>query len=64
MEDYGAESFTERTDGTLLFSFGFTDCESIKTWVLSLGDGIELMEPCEVREELKKFGAKLIRKYS
>ncbi len=64
LEDFGADSIAEQADGTLLFSFGFTDLESIKSWVLSFGDGIELLEPFELREELKKFGAGLIEKYS
>lgn len=64
LEDYGAESFTEQADGTLLFSFEFKDYDSIKSWALSFGDGIELLKPCEIRRALKKFGIDLIKKYS
>lgn len=64
LEDYGANSIVEQADGTFLFSFGFTDFESIRSWVLSFGNGIELFEPCELREDLKKFGLELIEKYS
>lgn len=64
LEDFGPESFKEQTDGTLLFSFGFTEFSAIKSWVLSFGDGIELLEPCEIREDLKRFGKDLIEKYS
>lgn len=64
LEDFGPESFAEQTDGTLLFSFGFTNISAIKSWVLSFGDGIELLEPPEIRKALKKIGEELIEKYS
>lgn len=64
LEDYGAGSFTEQKDGTLLFSFGFTDKETMKSWILSFGEGIELLEPAELRDELRSFGEELQRKYS
>ncbi|AXQ79382.1 YafY family transcriptional regulator [Streptococcus chenjunshii] len=64
LDDYGAESIAEQADGTFLFSFGFTDFESIISWVLSFGKGIELLEPHELREGLKHFGEDLVKKYS
>lgn len=64
LEDFGADSFTEQEDGTLLFSFGFADPEYIKSWILSLREGIEVLEPAELREELRAFGEKLWKKYS
>lgn len=63
LEDFGADSFVEQPDGTLRFSFGFTDVESIKGWVLSYGDGMELLEPNEVREDLGQFGQRLAQRY-
>ena len=64
LEDYGPESFAEQQDGTLLFSFGFTDETAIMSWVLSFGSGIELLEPAEIRAKLRSFGEDLINKYS
>lgn len=64
LEEYGPDSFAEQPDGTLLFSFGFTNISSIKSWVLSFGDGIELLGPPEIRRALKKIGEELIEKYS
>lgn len=63
VEEYGLDSFTEQEDGTLLFSFGFTDCGSILRWILSFGSGAELLEPKELRKELFAFGQKLQGKY-
>lgn len=64
LEDYGEDSFQEQEDGTLLFSYGFTDIENIKSWILSFGEGIELLEPEGLRDELRLFGMQLIARYS
>ena len=64
VEEYGPDSFTTQADGKLLFSFGFTDCDSIAEWVLSFRSGIELLEPEAVREKLFAFGQELQEKYS
>lgn len=64
LEEYGEDSFATQKDGTLLFSFGFTDMNSIRSWALSFGAGIEPLEPPEIREELRSFGMKLSQKYS
>ena len=64
LEEYGTDSFREQEDGTLLFTFGFTDSTAIQTWVLSFGEGIEILEPVEIREKLKEFGKNLYTKYT
>lgn len=63
IDDYGYDSFIERDDGLLEFSFGFTDEEYLMSWVLSLKDGIELLEPVELRNKLLAFGQNLQKKY-
>lgn len=63
MEEYGVDSFVVQPDGKLLFSFGFTDADSIMSWILSFRDGIELLEPIELREKLFAFGQDLQKKY-
>lgn len=47
----------------LLFSAGFSCQEQAMTWVLSLGDGIELLEPVALRAELAEFGQRLRKRY-
>lgn len=59
MEDYGPDSFVQQEDGRLLFSFGFTDQESILSWILSFRGGAELLEPEEFRGKLEKLGQEL-----
>ena len=63
LEEFGEDSFREQPDGRLLFSFGFTDPEGILAWALPFGDGIELLEPAELRAELQAIGARLVERY-
>lgn len=63
IEEFGPESFTEQPDGTLLFSFGFTDKTSIIGWIASFGDGAELLEPSELRRDILAFADGIRKKY-
>lgn len=63
IEEYGPGSFEEHPDGTLLFSFGFTDKQSIVGWIASFGDGAELLEPQEFRKDILEFAEGIRKKY-
>lgn len=63
IEEYGPESFTIQPDGTLLFSFGFMDKTSIISWIVSFGDGAELLEPSEFRKDILIFAEEIRKKY-
>lgn len=63
IEEYGADSFRVSEDGSLLFTFGFTDESSIVGWIASFGGGAELLEPKELRCELVQFGEKIREKH-
>ena len=64
VEEYGPDSFIVQEDGRLLFSFGFTDEESILGWILSFRGGAKLLEPEPLRGKLSKLGRKLEEQYS
>lgn len=64
IEEYGKDSFIEKSDGNLLFSFGFTDEESILSWILSFRGRAELLSPEHLRKSLKKLGKELEEQYS
>lgn len=53
VEEFGSESFTEQKDGTLLFQADYTDKENLITWLMSFRDKVELLEPKEVRDEIR-----------
>lgn len=63
IEEYGPESFTRQSDGSLLFSCGFTDKASIVCWIASFGDGAELLEPAEFRQDVLAFAEGIRGKY-
>lgn len=63
IEDFGPESFTTQADGTLLFSFGFADKTSAIGWIVSFGDGAELLEPVEFRKDILAFAEGIREKY-
>ncbi len=63
IDEYGIKSFTRAEDGSLLFRRGFPDRAELIRWVLSFRDQAELLEPMEVREELRKLAEILLRKY-
>lgn len=54
IDDYGINSFDEQEDG-LYFKRGFTTKDYMMTWILGFGDKIEVLEPLEIREEIKNI---------
>ena len=64
VEEFGPESFTLQSDGTLLFSAAFVDKTSIVGWIVSFGGGAELLEPSEFRQDILAFAESIREKYS
>ena len=63
VEDYGPDCFVTQADGRLLFTFDFTDEDSILSWILSFREGAELLEPSKLREKMAELGKKLYERY-
>lgn len=63
IEEYGAESFTELSDGKLLFEHEYADEEGLLSWMLSLRDKVTVIEPKSIREGLFRIAAELTEKY-
>lgn len=63
VEEFGPESFQTLPDGMLLFSTEFSDSDSVIGWIASFGEGAELLEPQELREEVFRFGEGICKKY-
>ena len=63
VEEYGADSFAVQPDGFLLFQRGFPDADSVISWILTFGDGAELLEPAELREQLRALVSQLAQRY-
>ena len=63
VEEYGPDSFTIQPNGKLRFTWGFPDADSVLSWVLTFGEGAELLEPAELRLRLAALTATLARRY-
>ena len=63
IEEFGADCFTVQPDGKLLFSFGFTDKERLVRYMVSFGEGAELLEPPELRKDIAAFAEKILKNY-
>lgn len=53
VEEFGSSCFTEQEDGRLLFHADYTNRENLITWIMSFRDKVRLLEPVEIREEIK-----------
>lgn len=62
-EEFGADSYTVEPEGGLRFVRGFPDRASALGWLLTFGDGAELLEPAELREDLYDLGWRLVERY-
>lgn len=63
VEEFGIGSFIVQKDGKLLFQGDYTNKENLISWIISFQDKAELLEPEEIREELKKNIDNMRKKY-
>lgn len=62
-EEYGEGCFTRREDGRLLLERRFVSYGNMREWVLSFGDGAEVLEPQALREDLGRQAKNLLARY-
>ena len=63
VEEYGPDSFTTMDDGRLWTRWGFTDPERTLQRFLGFGDKVEIIEPKEFKDEMKRIIEKMLEKY-
>lgn len=63
VEEFGPDCFTVQENGLLLFQADYTDKENLITWLLSFRDKATLLEPEEIREELRQSILLMKKKY-
>lgn len=59
VEEYGEKSFAVEPDGSCRFSIWFSQKDSALDWLLSFRGDARVLEPEELREELRALGEKL-----
>ena len=63
VEEFGPNCFTETDDGRLLFSADYTDMENLVTWLMTFGAKVEVLEPEEVRDIVRRNAEEIIKIY-
>lgn len=64
VEEFGPECFRELENGKLLFQADYTDKENLITWIMSFGDKAELLQPAQIRDEIRERIERMGRKYA
>ena len=59
----GKDSFQEQKDGTLLFYWIFSDKNHLIRWLLTFGADVKVLEPSEIKEEIKAVVEQIRRNY-
>ena len=63
VEEFGPNCFTETDDGRLLFSADYTDMENLVTWLMTFGAKVEVLEPEEVRDIIRRNAEETLKIY-
>jgi predicted DNA-binding transcriptional regulator YafY len=63
IDEYGMDSYQTTNEGKLRFEFYFSSRENLFSWLLSFGDGAELIEPEALREEFLMIAKRISEKY-
>ena len=63
VEDFGPHCFTETDDGKLLFTADYTDMENLVTWLMTFGAKVEVLEPAEARDIIRRNAGEILQLY-
>ena len=63
VEEFGPHCFTETDDGRLLFTADYTDMDNLVTWLMTFGAKVEVLEPSEARDIIRRNAEEIIRIY-
>ena len=61
VEEFGPNCFTETDDERLLFSADYTDMENLVTWLMTFGAKVEVLEPEEVRDIIRRNAEEILK---
>lgn len=64
VEEFGLDCFEEQEDGKLLFHADYTDQDNLISWLLTFGDRVELLEPENIRKELRELIEAMRERYA
>ena len=64
VEEFGLDCFEEQEDGKLLFHADYTNQDNLISWLLTFGDRVELLEPENIRKELREMIEAMRKRYA
>ena len=63
VEEYGPGCFAEQEDGRLLFRSNYVNKDYMLEWLFSFQDAVEVLEPEEIRKEIRELLKRMQRMY-
>lgn len=63
VEEFGPRCFEEQEDGRLLFQREYTNRAYLVSWLLAFGDQAEVLEPADIREEIREVASRMADMY-
>ena len=63
VEEFGPHCFAETDDGRLLFTADYTDMENLVIWLMTFGAKVEVLEPAEAREIIRRNAEETLKIY-
>lgn len=63
IEEFGMGCFEEQTNGKLLFTADYTDKENLLSWLMTFREKVTLLEPAEIREEIRQILKRMTENY-
>ncbi|NLO84981.1 MAG: YafY family transcriptional regulator [Clostridiales bacterium] len=63
IEEYGLNCYTELENGNLRLQIGFTNYGYTRSWILSFGDKVMVLQPPEMAEDIKRIAANLLKSH-
>lgn len=63
IEAYGLNCYTQTENGLLRMEIGYTKKESILSWLLGFGDKVKVLEPDDIKKEIKRIAKNILAGY-
>ncbi len=63
VEEFGPGCYEEQDDGRLLLTRDYKDMDNLTMWMLTFGSKVEVLEPAQLRENLKSIAESMIKMY-
>ncbi len=62
VEEYGPDCYTSLADGRLFTEWKFSGIEAAVDWLIGFGDRVEVVEPREVRQRIRRIAQNILDK--